>query len=53
MAEKIDAEAPQFGQMLQHYRESAKVTQQEIADATETEWINLNRLYLICILERE
>lgn len=34
MAEKIDAEALQFGQMLQHYRESAKVTQQEIADAT-------------------
>ena len=34
MAEKIDAEALQFGQMLQHYRESAKVTQREIADAT-------------------
>ena len=34
MAEKIDAEALQFGQMLQHYRESAKVTQQEIADTT-------------------
>ncbi len=34
MAEKIDAEALQFGQMLQRYRESAKVTQQEIADAT-------------------
>lgn len=34
MAEKIDTEALQFGQMLQHYRESAKVTQQEIADAT-------------------
>lgn len=34
MAEKIDAEALQFGQMLQSYREQAKVTQQEIADAT-------------------
>ena len=34
MAEKIDAEALRFGQMLQRYRESAKVTQQEIADAT-------------------
>ena len=34
MAEKIGAEALQFGQMLQRYRESAKVTQQEIADAT-------------------
>ena len=34
MAEKIDAEALQFGQMLQGYREQAKVTQQEIADAT-------------------
>ena len=34
MAEKIDAEALQFGQMLQRYRELAKVTQQEIADAT-------------------
>ena len=34
MAEKIDAEALQFGQMLQHYRESAKVTQREIADTT-------------------
>ena len=34
MAEKIDAEALQFGQMLQRYRESVKVTQQEIADAT-------------------
>ena len=34
MAEKIDAEALQFGQMLQRYRESAKVTQQETADAT-------------------
>ena len=34
MAEKIDAEALQFGQMLQRYREVAKVTQQEIADAT-------------------
>ena len=34
MAEKIDAEALQFGQMLQRYREQAKVTQQEIADAT-------------------
>lgn len=34
MAEKIDAEALQFGQMLQQYRESAKITQQEIADAT-------------------
>lgn len=34
MAEKIDAEALQFGQMLQRYRESTKVTQQEIADAT-------------------
>lgn len=33
MAEKIDAEALQFGQMLQRYRESAKVAQQEIADA--------------------
>lgn len=34
MAEKIDAKALQFGQILQRYRESAKVTQQEIADAT-------------------
>ena len=34
MAEKIDTEALQFGQMLQGYREQAKVTQQEIADAT-------------------
>ena len=34
MAEKIDAEALRFGQMLQRYRESAKITQQEIADAT-------------------
>lgn len=34
MADKIDVEALQFGQMLQRYRESAKVTQQEIADAT-------------------
>ena len=34
MVEKIDAEALQFGQMLQRYRESAKVTQQDIADAT-------------------
>ena len=34
MAEKIDAEALKFGQMLQSYREQAKVTQQEIADAT-------------------
>lgn len=34
MAEKIDPEALQFGQRLQRYRESAKVTQQEIADAT-------------------
>lgn len=34
MAEIIDAEALRFGQMLQRYRESAKVTQQEIADAT-------------------
>ena len=34
MAEKIDAEALQFGQMLQRYRESAKITQQEIADVT-------------------
>lgn len=34
MAEKIIAEALQFGQMLQRYRESARVTQQEIADAT-------------------
>lgn len=33
MAEKIDAEALRFGQMLQRYRESANVTQQEIADA--------------------
>lgn len=35
MAEKIDAEALRFGQMLQQYRESAKITQQEIADATK------------------
>lgn len=34
MAEKIDAEALQFGQMLQGCREQAKVTQQEIANAT-------------------
>ena len=34
MAEKIDAEDLQFGQMLKRYRESAKVTQQDIADAT-------------------
>lgn len=34
MADKIDAEALHFGQMLQSYREQAKVTQQEIADAT-------------------
>lgn len=34
MAEKIDPEALQFRQRLQRYRESAKVTQQEIADAT-------------------
>ena len=34
MAEKIDAEALQFGQMLQRYREGAKVTQQDIADVT-------------------
>lgn len=33
MAEKIDAKALRFGQMLQSYREQAKVTQQEIADA--------------------
>lgn len=35
MAEKIDAEALRFGQMLQRYRESVKITQQEIADATK------------------
>ena len=34
MAEKIDTEALQFGQMLQSYREGAKITQQEIANAT-------------------
>lgn len=34
MADKIDEDALRFGQMLQRYRESAKVTQQEIADAT-------------------
>ena len=34
MAEKIDPEALQFGQRLQRYRESTKVTQQEMADAT-------------------
>lgn len=34
MADKIDAEALRFGQMLQGYRDQAKVTQQEIADAT-------------------
>lgn len=46
MVEKIDAEALQFGQMLQRYRESAKVTQQEIADAT-----GLTKNY-ISIIER-
>ena len=34
VADKIDAEALRFGQMLQGYREGAKVTQQDIADAT-------------------
>ena len=34
MAEKIDPEAYRFGQMLKGYREGAKVTQQDIADAT-------------------
>ena len=34
MAYKIDEDALRFGQMLQSYREGAKVTQQEIADAT-------------------
>lgn len=34
MAEKINAGALRFGQMLKGYREQAKVTQQEIADAT-------------------
>ena len=34
MADKIDADALKFGQSLQCYREGAKVTQQEIADAT-------------------
>ena len=34
MADKIDEDALRFGQMLQSYREGAKVTQQEIADAT-------------------
>ena len=34
MTDKIDEDALQFGQMLQDYREQAKVTQQEIADAT-------------------
>lgn len=33
MADKIDAEARVFGQMLQRYRERARITQQEIADA--------------------
>ena len=34
MADKIDEDALRFGQMLQSYREGAKVTQQDIADAT-------------------
>ena len=34
MADKIDEDALRFGQMLQSYREEAKVTQQDIADAT-------------------
>ena len=34
MAERIDKDAYRFGQMLQTYRERAKVTQQDIADAT-------------------
>ena len=33
MADRIDDEALAFGQMLQRYRESARVTQQEIAEA--------------------
>ena len=34
MADKIDEDALRFGQMLQSYPVGAKVTQQEIADAT-------------------
>lgn len=34
MAEKIEAESLRFGQMLKMYRESAKLTQQDIADVT-------------------
>ena len=34
MADKIDEDALRFGQMLQSYREGAKVTQQDIADVT-------------------
>ncbi len=34
MAEKIDEQALAFGRVLQSYREQAKVTQQEIAEAT-------------------
>lgn len=34
MADKVDPDALRFGQMLQSYREKAKITQQEIADAT-------------------
>lgn len=34
MADKINEQARQFGQILQSYREAAKVTQQEIAEAT-------------------
>ena len=34
MADKIDEDALRFGQMLQSYREGAKVTQQDIADTT-------------------
>lgn len=34
MADKIDEDALRFGQMLQSYREGAKATQQDIADAT-------------------
>ena len=34
MADKIDEDALRFGQMLQRYREGARVTQQDIANAT-------------------
>ena len=33
MADKIDNDALKFGQILQRYREGARITQQEIADA--------------------